>query len=105
MRFAVARQQGLTEELVDGITDDENARRSLSDRYRLTIDLTDAFLSASGLDASMRDRLAREFSEAELTELALGVALFHGFSKMLIVLGLEPAHMETTISPTPDVRP
>ena len=31
----------------------------------------------------------------------LGVALFHGFSKMLIALGLEPAEMDTTVVPTP----
>jgi alkylhydroperoxidase family enzyme len=104
VRFAVARQQGLTEELVDKIDNDERARAALSDRYRLTIELTDAILSASGLDAPLRERLDREFSEAELTELALGIALFHGFSKMLIVLGLEPVEMATTITPTPDVR-
>tara|TARA_B100000902_G_C27322035_1_gene925376 strand:- start:1393 stop:1908 length:516 start_codon:yes stop_codon:yes gene_type:complete len=33
--------------------------------------------------------------------MALGVALFHGFSKMLIALGREPDEMETTIIPTP----
>ncbi len=31
----------------------------------------------------------------------MGVALFHGFSKMLIALGREPDEMETTIIPTP----
>ena len=31
----------------------------------------------------------------------MGVALFHGFSKMLIALGREPNEMETTIIPTP----
>ena len=33
--------------------------------------------------------------------MALGVALFHGFSKMLIALGREPDEMETTVIPTP----
>ena len=33
--------------------------------------------------------------------MTLGVALFHGFSKMLIALGREPDEMETTIIPTP----
>ena len=31
----------------------------------------------------------------------MGVALFHGFSKMLIALGREPDEMETTVIPTP----
>lgn len=35
-------------------------------------------------------------------ELALGLGLFHGFSKMLIALGLEPDEMPTTVLPTPE---
>lgn len=41
------------------------------------------------------------FDSVEITELVLGVALFHGFSKMLIALGREPDEMETTIIQTP----
>lgn len=41
------------------------------------------------------------FNSVEITELVLGVALFHGFSKMLIALGREPDEMETTVIPTP----
>ena len=33
--------------------------------------------------------------------LALGLGLFHGFSKMLIALGLEPDEMDDTVLPTP----
>jgi hypothetical protein len=47
--------------------------------------------------------LREAYSEAEAVELALGLSLFHGFSKMLIVLGLEPESMDTTVMPTPDV--
>ena len=42
------------------------------------------------------------FDEAQIVELALGISLFHGFSKIMISLGLEPAEMETTVRPTPD---
>ena len=45
--------------------------------------------------------LGKLFHVSEITEIALGVALFHGFSKMLIALGREPDEMETTIIPTP----
>lgn len=45
--------------------------------------------------------LDRSFTADEQTELLLGIALFHGFSKMLIALGLEPEQMDTTIVPTP----
>lgn len=48
--------------------------------------------------------LADHFDAIEQTELALGLGLFHGFSKMLIVLGLEPEQMETTVLPTPAAR-
>lgn len=46
-----------------------------------------------------------EFSEAEIAELGIGLALFHGFSKMLISLGLEPEQMSTTVLPTPGSQP
>ena len=41
------------------------------------------------------------FSRSQVTELLLGVALFHGFSKMLIALGREPSDMDTVVIPTP----
>lgn len=41
------------------------------------------------------------FTREQQTELALGLGLFHGFSKMLIALGLEPTEMATTVLPTP----
>jgi hypothetical protein len=46
------------------------------------------------------------FAGSDLSErhqLATGMALFHGFSKLLITLGLEPEEMATTIVRTPDV--
>jgi len=46
--------------------------------------------------------LAQHFDAGEWTELALGLGLFHGFSKMLIALGLEPDQMDTTVLPTPE---
>lgn len=45
--------------------------------------------------------MAQHFDAGEWTELALGLGLFHGFSKMLIALGLEPEEMDTTVLPTP----
>jgi hypothetical protein len=46
--------------------------------------------------------MVRHFDAGEWTELALGLGLFHGFSKMLIALGLEPDQMDTTVLPTPE---
>ena len=42
-----------------------------------------------------------EFEADERTELGIGLALFHGFSKVLIALGCEPEEMAVTELPTP----
>ena len=60
----------------------------------------------SSLEQPLRPSTEKqEFSEPELVELGIGLALFHGFSKMLIALGLEPENMDTTILPTPGSQP
>lgn len=33
--------------------------------------------------------------------MGVGLALFHGVSKMIVALGCEPEEMQTTIQPTP----
>ena len=53
------------------------------------------------LSTSERTELERLFSAAEIAELAMGVGLFLGMSKVLINLGLEPEAMPTTVVPTP----
>jgi hypothetical protein len=45
--------------------------------------------------------LEAHFSREEIAEIALGVSLFLGMSKVLIVLGLEPESMPITVLPTP----
>ena len=105
MRFAVARQEGLTEELVGEITDDY-ADSALPDRHKAALAFADAFLDAAGPPpAAVQEMIAASLSPAELVEVGIGLALFHGFSKLLIAVGAEPADMQTTILPTPDVRP
>ena len=105
MRFAVARQEGLTEDLAAQV-EDGWAASTLPERHKKALVLADAFLGASGPPPEQDQvRLRAEFSEPELVELGIGLALFHGFSKMLIALGLEPEHMDTTILPTPDSLP
>ena len=53
------------------------------------------------LSPAERAELEKEFSAAEIAELAMGVGLFLGMSKVLINLGLEPETMPTTVVPTP----
>ena len=101
MRFAVARQQGLEEEHVAQI-DDEHASSELSPRWKAALQFADVFFAADGpppaeLQAALRD----EFTEAELVEMGVALALFHGVSKMLIALGCEPEQMDVSIHRTP----
>jgi hypothetical protein len=64
--------------------------------------LADAFLNQSGAPtADQQATLRAEFSEPELVEIGVGLALVHGLSKVLIVLGLEPEQMEVTVIPSP----
>lgn len=101
MRFDLAREAGLTEDLVDRIDDDHDAAE-LPRRVKAALRFADRFVQfPAAPTAAQQDDLDTHFTPEEQTELALGLGLFHGFSKMLIVLGLEPARMDTTVLPTP----
>lgn len=64
--------------------------------------LTDALIGVPRApDDACRQALRRHFDDAEIVELALGVGLFLGMSKVLITLGLEPEDMPVTVMPTP----
>jgi hypothetical protein len=62
----------------------------------------DRFINAPGpASADEAAALAKHFDAMQRAELALGIGLFHGFSKLLIGMGLEPEQMDTTVLPTP----
>lgn len=104
MRFAVARQEGFDEDQA-ALVDDGYEHSALDERYRAALAFADAFLQLTGPPPpEVRARIQAQLSDAELTELGIGLALFHGFSKLLIALGCEPEEMATTVLPTPDVR-
>lgn len=64
--------------------------------------LTDALIGdPDSLATASRDALLAHFDDGELAELALGVGLFFGLSKVLVALGLEPESMPTTVLPAP----
>jgi len=101
VRFAGARQDGLTEELVARI-DDRYASSGLSDRHKAVIRYADVFLAdPTQLGDALRAEMLRHFTPAQIVEPSAGLALFMGFSKIAIVLGQEPDAMATTILPTP----
>ncbi len=87
--------------LVDQI-DDAWHGSGLSERQKAAPAFADAFLDADGpMDDAVRDAFESEFSPEQQTEIGVGLALFHGFSKVLIALGCEPEEMAVTELPTP----
>ncbi len=74
----------------------------LSEAETAALQLTDAVIGYPGsLSEETRRNLKANFSDAEIVEMALGVGLFLGMSKVLINLGLEPEDMPVTVMPTP----
>jgi alkylhydroperoxidase family enzyme len=103
VRFAGAREQGLGEDLVDEIRDGYAKSDALSARQKAALRFTDAFLrDPAGDDESLRKELLLHFTPEEIVELAAGVALFMGFSKIAVALGQAPSQMPVTVLPTPD---
>jgi alkylhydroperoxidase family enzyme len=101
VRFAVARQEGLDEGQV-ALIDDDHAASELPERQKAALAFADAFLAAGGPpSAEVRDQVLAALRSDEVAELGLGLALFHGFSKLLIALGCEPEQMDTTVLRTP----
>ena len=98
-------QRNLTEDEVD-LIDEGYEDSALAERQKLAIAFADAFLEAQGpLAPEVEQRVEAEFNPAELAELGIGLALFHGFSKMLIVSGCEPEDMPTTQLSAPGAAP
>ncbi len=84
------------------LVDDDWSSSDLSARQRAALGFTDAYLAADGpMSSEVAERFRAEFDAAQQVEIGIGLALFHGFSKVLIALGCEPAEMDTTILPTP----
>ena len=103
MRFDSAREAGLTEERVANIEDGYESRLGASESAALA--LTDAIIGVpDAIDETLRARLRRQFSEAEIQELTFGIGIFLAMSKVLINLGLEPESMPITQVPTPGAR-
>jgi alkylhydroperoxidase family enzyme len=100
VRFDSARAAGLEEDKVDGIVDGYEDRLPAAEMAALK--LTDAIIgNPDSLDEETRATLKANYRDAEIVEMALGVGLFLGMSKVLINLGLEPEDMPVTVIPTP----
>jgi AhpD family alkylhydroperoxidase len=102
VRFATAREQGLSEDVVDQIRDGY-ADGALSERQKTLLRYCDAFLrDPRSRDPELRAAMLRHFTPQEIVELSAGLALFMGFSKIAVSLGQVPRDMPVTVMPTPD---
>ncbi len=100
MRFDSARAAGLGEAQVALVQD--GYQDVLPSAQTAALAFTDALIGLpDSLDEQTKQGLKAHFSEAEIVELAFGVGLFLGMSKVLINLGLEPQDMPVTVLPTP----
>ena len=93
----------MTEEQASLVEDGYDAS-ALTERHKVVLRYTDVFLNDPGrLDPALGDELRTYLTDDQVVELTTALALFHGFSKMLITLGLEPDQMDTIVVPTPDI--
>lgn len=87
------------------MVDDDFDESMLSESTKAALHLVDAMLTDPlGRGPRARAAALEHFDAGQVDELALGIALFHGFSKIAIALG-PPPEMPTTIVPTPDWPP
>jgi alkylhydroperoxidase family enzyme len=90
------------DEATVALVDDGWSSSELSGRQQVALGFADAYLAADGpMTADVAERFHTEVDNTQQTEIGIGLALFHGFSKVLIALGCEPSEMDTTILPTP----
>jgi alkylhydroperoxidase family enzyme len=102
IRFASARAAGLSEDVVDQIRDGFEDG-GFSDAHKAVLRFVDAFLRTPGeLDPVIARALEEHFTPAQIVELAAGVALFMGFSKIAVSLGGLPEQIPVHEEPTPD---
>ena len=74
----------------------------MPERYKAALAWADNMLAGgSAPDAELEARLRRWFTDAEIMELTYAMGSFIGYSKQLIMLGLEPESMAVTGVPIP----
>jgi alkylhydroperoxidase family enzyme len=88
-RFALARQQGLTEELVAEIPNFESSGK-LTGQEKAAIGFAE-ILAGDHRQASQQtfDVLREHFTESEIVDLGFRIVTFVGYGRLIHTLGLE----------------
>lgn len=105
VRYAQAREDGLGEDLV-ALIDDGFEDSRLAERHKVVIRFADFFLGdphgvATERAAGLRADLVAAYGPDGTVELAAGLALFLGFSKIAVALGMVRSDFPTMVIPTP----
>ena len=81
---------------------DDHASSDLPAATKAALAWADVVLAGGAVaDPAVLDELRRRFSEDEVVELTFAIGTFIGYSKQIIVLGLEPPEMPLTVLDTP----
>ena len=88
-RFALARQQGLTEELIAELPHFETSTK-LTNREKAAIRFAD-ILAGDHRKATQEtfDNLRAHFTEGEIVDLGFRIVTFVGYGRLIHALGLE----------------
>lgn len=103
VRFSLAREAGLDEEEAL-LVDDGYELSDLTERHKAAIRLADRFLAGPAGPRPGHEVVqtgVETLTDEEELELGVAMAMFLGFAKMLITLGLEPDEMAVTVVATP----
>jgi AhpD family alkylhydroperoxidase len=103
LRFAGARDDGLTEAQIDEI-DDDYSSSDLPERYKLAVRYADVIIGdPAGMPDDLKTALLEEFSEEQIVELTLTTAFAMAFSKAAVAWGPPPEMPVLEVpTPTPD---
>jgi alkylhydroperoxidase family enzyme len=103
VRFDAPLRGGLSEHTLDMVADGYEDSE-LGEREVAALKLADAVLFDSrSLTAEAQSRILEHMSSGEVVGLVLATGFFMAMSKLIIVFGLEPEEMGTTITPTPSL--
>ena len=103
LRFAGAREAGLSEDLVDDI-DDDYASSDLPNRFKLAVRYADVIINdPAAMPDALKAELVEEFTPEQLVELTLTTAFAMAFSKAAVAWGPPPDMPLLEVpTPTPD---
>ncbi|MBI3328546.1 MAG: carboxymuconolactone decarboxylase family protein [Nitrospinae bacterium] len=89
MRYAGARQQGLTEEKIAAL--DGGTLEAFTPREQAALRFAELMaVDHHKVDDALFAELKRHFTEAEIVELGVSVALYLGLGRFTAVLGVDP---------------